>query len=70
MERLHTKQNALQLAGQDSSFTALVFLQGQGTLQAGEDTPQPYRAGDTFFLPAGNVKLTITGTAELLRVMV
>ncbi len=70
VERLHTKQNALQLAGQDSSFTALVFLQGQGTLQAGEDTPQPYRAGDTFFLPAGNVKLTITGTAELLRVMV
>lgn len=70
VERLQTEQGELQLAGQDSSFTALVFLQGQGTLQSDEAEPQPYKAGDTFFVPAGSIKLTITGTAELLRVMV
>lgn len=70
VERLRAGSSGLQLAGQDSSFTALVFLQGQGTLQADEDEPQPYKPGDTFFVPAGNIKLTITGAAELLRVMV
>ncbi len=70
VEKLCAEHEKLQLAGQDSSFTALVFLQGQGTLQADEAPAQPYKPGDTFFVPAGSTKLTITGAAELLRVMV
>lgn len=70
VERMQDQNGLLQLVGQEASFTALVFLQGSGRLQANDGEAQPYRAGDTFFVPAGNTRLTVTGRAVLLRVMV
>lgn len=60
----------LTLLGDDSSFTALVILEGEGTLGCEGQASLAYKAADTFFIPAGKTKMTVAGGGTLLRVNV
>ena len=55
------------LAGDDASFTALMFLEGHGTVQA-EDTTLPWKSADCFFVPAGRRPILLEGEGTLLVV--
>lgn len=58
-----------ELVLEDSSFTAVVILDGMGMLCV-SDTELAFRRGDTFFIPARETGLQIYGSAELLLVHV
>ena len=62
-------QNGCVLLGSEASFTALMVLEGSGTVQVG-DTQLDYKAADCFFVPAGEEKISITGQGSLLQVQV
>ena len=54
-----------------SSFVALVFIEGEGNLKASDSgIAHPYKAGDTFFIAAGDRKIDISGTGECLKVRI
>ncbi|MCI6739598.1 MAG: hypothetical protein MR579_02515 [Bacteroidales bacterium] len=55
--------------GSEASFTAILFLEGSGTIQAGK-TRLEYRPADCFFLPAGDCRVEIEGSGSLLQVQV
>ena len=55
------------LAGDDASFTALMFLEGRGTVQA-EDTTLSWKSADCFFVPAGRRPILLEGEGTLLVV--
>lgn len=57
------------LLGSEASFTALMFLEGSGTVQVG-DTQLNYKEADCFFVPAGEEKIIITGQGSVLQVQV
>ncbi len=48
-----------------SSFLSVIVLEGSGVLQT-EDTALEMKAGDSFFLPAGEQKVQAKGTCVLL----
>lgn len=50
---------------EDSSFTAVVVIEGSGYI-ATEDKRLAFRAGDTFFVPAGRGRLTVEGVSRLI----
>lgn len=55
------------LLGDDASFTALTFIDGNGIV-AVDTTVLSYSSGDTFFVPAGKCKITISGKGTFLHV--
>ena len=44
----------------DDSFRALVCIRGEGTLTV-DGQAQPVRAGDSFFIPAADNRITLEG---------
>lgn len=53
----------------ESSFQAIVFIEGHGTIIC-EDNESSFRPADTFFVPAGKKKVQIHGKTVLLCVRV
>lgn len=53
----------------DSSFRAFVILEGNGTVQAGDER-LAYQAADCFFVPAGKKTVVFRGNGTLLKVQV
>ena len=50
---------------EDTSFVSVLILEGQGTIQAGEEILS-FRKGDSFFLTAGSGAYHVEGTCEAL----
>lgn len=50
---------------EDSSFTAVVVIEGEGTI-ASDDKQLSFGVGDTYFIPAGRRKLVIDGACEMI----
>ena len=63
-----------EVAVDKSSFKSLVFISGEGKVYTGtkdyplEDTVQSFRAGDVFFVPAGDKTVSIDGNCECIIV--
>jgi mannose-1-phosphate guanylyltransferase/mannose-6-phosphate isomerase len=53
----------------ESSFRAIVIVEGKGTITC-EDKVSSFKPADTFFVPAGKKKLQIHGTCTVLCVRV
>lgn len=49
----------------DGSFASILFLDGTGTIAAGDETYR-YKKGDSFFLTAGTGSYTIEGSCDAL----
>lgn len=45
----------------EASFASLLFVEGEGTVQA-DGQEWPYRSGDSFFLPAGQRDVAVCGS--------
>lgn len=54
---------------EESSFTAVVVIQGSGRLEV-SGTELEYDRGDTFFIPAGETRLEVHGTCRLIMARV
>ena len=53
------------------SFVALVFIKGEGTLKSSDTGKEhAFKAGDTFFVNAGDRMVTVSGEAEFLEVRI
>jgi mannose-6-phosphate isomerase len=52
-----------------ASFRSVIFTEGHGTIRVGEDV-KSYKAGDSFYITAGNktVKIEGTGVAIVTKV--
>lgn len=62
-------KSELQLKQETISFTALICLDGDGEIK-GEERSEYFKAGDSFFVPAGDKMLTIKGQCKLIVVRV
>lgn len=66
--------NHFEVAIDGKSFKALVFISGEGNVYTGtkeaplEETVQSYKAGDVFFVPAGDKTVSIDGNCECIIV--
>ena len=63
----HSIEEISTLLCDKSSFSAIVILKGNGEISV-EDTTLSYRAADTFFVPAGDRKISISGACEVLHI--
>lgn len=54
-----------QLSLDDSSFSSVVFIEGNGRI-ATQNSQVDFRAGDSFFIPAGKKVLTIDGKSKFV----
>lgn len=58
---------SMSLTAADSSFEALVFLDGNATIDGGDHTLHAV-PGDSFYISAGSGPYTITGNARFIQV--
>ncbi len=57
----------VKLAVDEASFLSVLFIEGEGTIQAENcDEVMKYKAGDSFFISAGKKFVTITGTGSCI----
>ena len=54
-----------QLVMDDSSFWSIVIISGEGTI-ATEKECRDFKAGDSFFFPAGRKEVCISGTCHFV----
>lgn len=62
-------KSELLLKQETTSFTALICLEGKGEIK-GDERGETFRAGDSFFVPAGEKQLMIKGQCKLIVVRV
>lgn len=58
-------EEEMEISMDDSTFYSIVFVEGEGTILAG-DTEMQYHAGDSFFIPAGKKMVKISGRAHFV----
>ncbi len=68
VEKLNV-QGEISFVLDDSSFRAFLALDGNGSVQVGEET-LAYRPADCFFVPAGKRTVTFRGSGTILKVQV
>lgn len=61
----YTVSGSLTLPIDNASFQAIVITKGSGTISVEEQTAA-FQLGDCFFIPAGDRKLSVSGSCELL----
>lgn len=49
----------------DTSFKSFIIIEGSGTIEV-KDTSFVFSRGDSFFMPAGNNKIKVTGECKIL----
>lgn len=57
--------DSLQIVLDETSFKSFIILEGNGKISDGK-IEFAYKKGDSFFMPAGNSKINITGESTLL----
>lgn len=57
--------DSLQIVLDETSFKSFIILEGNGKISDGK-IEFDYKKGDSFFMPAGNSKINITGESTLL----
>lgn len=57
--------NSLALKDDDSSFACINFTEGQGFIES-KDYKEEFKKGDTFFIPADCVNISVSGSCEFL----
>ena len=62
-------QDAMTLESGEDSFCSLLFLEGQGQIQW-QGGALPFSKGDSFFVPAGLGRFTLSGPGTLLATQV
>lgn len=59
----------MQLRQETTSFTAVICIEGNGEIIA-EERSEQFKAGDSFFVPAGEKLITVKGECKLIVVRV
>lgn len=62
---LYEVEDEAELSLDDASFSAIVFLEGTGTIET-ENRQSRFSAGDSFFVPAGKKVLRIKGRGKFV----
>lgn len=62
---LYEVEDEAELSLDDASFSAIVFLEGTGTMET-ENRQSRFHAGDSFFVPAGKKVLRIKGKGKFV----
>lgn len=62
---LYTVEKAAEISLDDTSFSAIVFLEGKGKIQT-EKQKSRFKAGDSYFVPAGKKVLAIDGACQFV----
>jgi mannose-6-phosphate isomerase class I len=62
---IESEKEEIEISLDEASFSALVFLQGKGIIQIGEQENN-FAAGDSFFVPAGKKTMKITGKCQFV----
>ena len=62
---LYTVDKEAEISLDDTSFSAIVFLEGKGTIQTEKQKSQ-FKAGDSYFVPAGKKVLEINGACQFV----
>lgn len=62
---LYEVEDEAELSLDDASFSAIVFLEGQGFMET-ENKQSTFRAGESFFVPAGKKVLRIKGKGKFV----
>jgi len=51
----------------EASFVSVVFIEGEGTIETDDyDKVMPFKAGDSFFISAGNRSIVVKGKATMV----
>lgn len=58
-------ESCVQWTMEDSSFVAIVVVEGEGTIES-EDKKLKFVAGSTFFVPAGKNRIRIDGKCQII----
>ncbi|MBO5525868.1 MAG: mannose-1-phosphate guanylyltransferase [Clostridia bacterium] len=61
----YTVKEKINLIVGAESFLSLIFFEGEGTVQA-EQEILPFKAGDSFFVPAGVKSVQVIGSCEFI----
>lgn len=59
----------MQFRQETTSFTAIICLEGSGEI-IGEERSEVFKAGDSFFVPAGDRMITVKGACKMIVVRV
>ncbi len=62
---LYTVEKEAEISLDDTSFSAIVFLEGKGIIQT-EKQSSRFKAGDSYFVPAGKKVLAIDGACQFV----
>ena len=62
---LYTVEKEAEISLDDTSFSAIVFLEGKGRIQT-EKQKSRFKAGDSYFIPAGKKVLAIDGACQFV----
>jgi len=68
------EQRGIAYQTDETSFEVLLCVDGEGVLSEGKETCGErkqeivFRKGDSIFVPADSVPLTLTGRAQLLKI--
>ena len=62
---LYEVDKKAEISLDDASFSALVFIEGNGEIASGEQQSS-FAAGDSFFVPAGKKVLKIAGACRFV----
>lgn len=62
---LYTVEKEAEISLDETSFSAIVFLEGKGMIQT-EKQKSRFKAGDSYFVPAGKKVLAIDGACQFV----
>lgn len=62
---LYAVEDEAEISLDDTSFSAIVFLEGKGRIQT-EKQRSRFKAGDSYFVPAGKKVLKISGACQFV----
>lgn len=61
----YTVKKEAKISVDEASFVSVVFISGKGTISVNNDTLE-YKAGESFFIPAGKKTIIVNGESECI----